>query len=115
MHYDRVAPGQFEARRGHLVAGDIILHSDFLPGQALFLHPQQQDDVGPAQSLLDMARDAQPRRERGCNLRHELGRSAKRDRHANLGQQMAGAARYAAVEDVTDNRGVQALERFLVL
>ena len=74
--------GQLQARRGHLVAGDVVLQADFLSRQAFFLHAQQHDHIGAAQRVFDVARDAQAGRKRGGDVGHELGRAAERELHS---------------------------------
>src|SRR5712691_9004277 len=61
-----------------------------------------------------MTSDAQTGSQGRRYFGHELGGTAERNLHPEPGQQMAVGASDAAMQDVSDNRHLQALERFLV-
>src|ERR1700730_14931210 len=114
MHHDSIAFPQLQPRRGHLVSRNVVVEAYLLACQALLLHSQQHDYVGAAQSVFDVARDAEAGHKRGCNIGHELGWPTERNLHPELRKQMAGAPGHTTVVDVPANCGLQTFERFLM-
>jgi hypothetical protein len=115
MHHDRVALGQLQARGRHLIARNVILQANLLSFQPLLLHAQQHDHVCSAQRVFNVPGHSQAGRECGGDVGHKLRRTAKRQLDSEAGEQMAGTAGDAAVKNVSDDRGLQSFERFLVL
>ena len=110
MHDDGIMLSQLQPRRRHLIVRDVIHQANLLAGEAFLLQAQQHAHIRPAQRFFNMACDAKTRRKSGRDLGHELGRTAERNLHSELRQQVAGGARHAAVEDITNDRDLQALE-----
>ena len=115
MHHDGVALRQLQPRRRHLIARNVVLQLNLQTSQALALHPQQHDHVGSTQGFFDVPRQPESRHKRRCHVRHQLGRTAQGHLHAHPGQQVARTPRHPAVKDVANDRGLQPLQRFLVL
>src|SRR5437868_8920060 len=114
MHHDRIALGEFETRGSHLVAVYVILQLDLQTCQAFSLDSQQHDYIGAADRVFKMARKANSGRQRGSHFGQKLGRSTQNYLRAQLGQQVNGAARHAAVIDIANDGYLQSLEIFLV-
>ena len=92
----------FKRALRHLVARNVVLQRIFCPARRSFCTRSSMTTSVPRRASSMWRVTRKPGSERSGNVGHELRRTAQRDLHSKLGQQMAGAARDAAVKNVAD-------------
>src|ERR1700728_460789 len=110
MEHERFRLRELQARGRELKLRNVFVGCERGLMDALGLHAQHHDNVGAAQAFLDAVDHADAGRELFQLARDPHGGAAERDLHAEFAEHVNIRAGHAAVENVTEDGDVPALE-----